>query len=748
MAEHRASRLLILAEAAYVALLPVALFFAYRVSPINQMGNWDPWMYTGLVHNFSDLVDRFGLTYYAVRFGIVVPHLVLAKALGPEAGYLATCYLLYLVGGIPLYALFRRRYSVEAAVFAYALVASSVWLARTILWTHPDASAVPYMLAAVSLLLLDPARRAPAYYAIGALFALAANSNVFTITVSGMSAAAYLVLHWGNLRNRVVRDALWTAAGFATVFVLGSIGYSLCCGTPDFLRSTRHIIRWGFAGGVETFREPYARIFATLDYVFLPIALGAALALSAIVVRGSDRTFAAAAGYFLAVVAFFAWWQFVFQGYFLEWFYYFSFVLPPFLLCAALIAVRLSYAAGAASGRKWLLAACVAVLAAPLLHVHGVLDFSGMTRQSYLLINAIVLGVVAAGRWARVAAPLGALLFAVAMHSHWNVRNPARPEASGSLYYRVWNSGSDTSLDVFRIAVQMTDTIPKIRDDGRPLWFWYSGSDLLMNSLQSTYLWAYSRLEAGDDPTAGMPTPSAAALTRLAVAGEPWLALMDRSMGGIEAGKSALRERGFVLENERHSTLCSGSLCVELALATVARPGSGEPFPGRDGASRPRSARALIDLSPASLVQQVQPKLHGKTRKLQNLLSSRWPGLVPRFEAAELMPEGYARFRPTTVRDNLATGFVAPLRVESGGGRNFRLRVGHDARFVPSPRCRIELQDQAYRALAEFGCGDAEKVFRLPETAQKLRLLIRTGEPDASPLPTRISLDQAVSVAR
>jgi hypothetical protein len=155
-----------------------------------------------------------------------------------------------------------------------------------------------------------------------------------------------------------------------------------------------------------------------------------------------------------------------------------------------------------------------------------------------------------------------------------------------------------------------------------------------------------------------------------------------------------------------------------------------------------------LDLGAASLVQQVEPKLNGKTRKLQNLLSSRWPGLVPRFEAAERMPEGYVRFRPTTVRDHLATGFLVPARIEAGGSPDFRLRVEHDARFVPSPRCRIELQDQAYRELAGFGCGDPEKAFRLPEIPQKLRLVIRTGEPDESPLPTRIVLDQAVAVAR
>ena len=53
--------------------------------------------------------------------------------------------------------LVRKRYSVEAAIFAYALLVSSVWFARAVLWTHPDAAAVPYTLAAVSLLVAEAA---------------------------------------------------------------------------------------------------------------------------------------------------------------------------------------------------------------------------------------------------------------------------------------------------------------------------------------------------------------------------------------------------------------------------------------------------------------------------------------------------------------------------------------------------------------------------------------------------------------
>lgn len=756
MIEHRARSLGILAEAAYLAFLPVALFLAYRVSPINQLGLVDPWMYTGFVHNFTDLVDRYGLTYYAVRFGLILPHLVLAKALGPVAGYLAFCYVLYLLAGVPLYLLFRKHYSVEAGIFAYALLVSSVWLARTILWTHPDAAAVPYMLAAISLLLLDPARRAPAFFAIGFLFSLAANSNIFSITISGLSGAAYLILHAGNLRKRIAKDAAWMAAGFLTVFALGWIGYLACTGTPDFLRPTRHMIRWGFSGAGEVFRVPYSQIFRTVDYVYLPIVLGAALVLSAVVVRKQDRIFAAAAGYFVAVVAFVSWWQFASRGVVLELFYYFSFLIPPLLICAALVAVRLNLARGNVSGKRWLLLSTLAVVSLPLLHVYGFLDFSAIARQPYLAINGIVLGTIAAGRWVTIAAPLGALLFSTAMHAHWNVRDSARPGISVSPYYGVWGTTRGAGLDAFRLAIKIADSMPKIREDGRPVLFWYSQLDPLINSLQSIYLWKYSRLHSTERSAPGLPQLSTEDVHKLIASGQSWLVLIDHAEDAIGKGLKALREQGFILKGTRHSRLCSGILCIEFNISKIDGMGAAQPFSDAEGASLGRAAQPLLVMQAATLVPQLQPKIYGKLRKLQNLLSKKLPNLVSQFKLAELMPEGYVLFRSTSAADYLATQFLDPVGASMGGSRDFRLRIEHDSKYVPSSGCRIELQDQDFHALTEFACSEpdeqghtrTEKVFRLAGIPERIRMVIRTRQSGESALPVRIELAQAVSKER
>jgi hypothetical protein len=299
----------------------------------------------------------------------------------------------------------------------------------------------------------------------------------------------------------------------------------------------------------------------------------------------------------------------------------------------------------------------------------------------------------------------------------------------------------------------MIRTMPKVEQDGKSLWFWYSNDDPYIDSLQSTYLWSFSRLQPTDRSVPGMPRLGEVELKRLAAGGEPWLAMIGRSKEEIETGLRALRQSGFVLSKLRHSTHCADQQCVETALGVVETIGSMPQFPGLDERSQLRVSHELVSIRAASFASQLAPKLYGKLRKLQILLSSKLPSLLPRFEVAELMPEGYVRFNPTTTRDFLATDFRAPKYAAMGGSKDFKLRVEHDPRFVPSPRCRIQVQDHRSELLSEFGCSDLdeparvvrEKVFRLSEIPRSMRVVIRTNEFRNSALPVRVDLAQAVS---
>ncbi len=646
-----------LAEAAYVALLPAALFFAYQVSPINQVGgqylppwvNIDPWVYTGYIHNFEDLIARYGLTYYSVRFGLIFPHLVLAKAFGPFAGYLAFCYLLYLLAGIPFYLLFRKRYSVAAAVFAYALLVSSLWLARTVLWTHPDAAAVPYTLAAVSLLLLDPPRRAFTCVAAGFLFALAANCNIFTLSISGLSGVAYMVLHYGNLKRRLARDVAWMIAGFALVFALGAIGYVYCCGTPNFIGPTWTMVVWAFSNSGEYQRTLFDDIWHfSLRVPAAGAGSGAGAQRPGRRQAGSDfhrghrllprgRRLCLVAAVFVALVDSRALLLLCVSP-------------PPFFICAALIAVRLCRTAGAQTGRQWLFVSTATVLLLPLLHAYRVVDFSMIALPAYLALMGIVLATIALGRWATLAAPVGAILFSAAMHLHWNA-----PYFSGT-----WGGAmrNEREVPAHRLALSLMDQMPKFVNDGRQILFWYPYKDPLIRSLQSTYLWGYSKLNSNDDSISGMPQVTAKELERLKTSGGPWLVLIDRSIEGVKAGIQALDRHGIALGNERQDQLCSGPVCITVLIATVSS--YGIPAAGSvDGLLQQRE-HLLFGMEGPSLLAGLQLNGYGKLWRLRNYLSARWPEIVPPRKLVEAMPDGRLLFRSTTAQDHLATEFIRP----------------------------------------------------------------------------------------
>ena len=77
-----------LIEAALLCLAPLLAFWAMDFVSFYQNHMIDPYVYTGYIHNFTDLVDRYGLTYYSVRFGLILPARALVALFGAEDGYL------------------------------------------------------------------------------------------------------------------------------------------------------------------------------------------------------------------------------------------------------------------------------------------------------------------------------------------------------------------------------------------------------------------------------------------------------------------------------------------------------------------------------------------------------------------------------------------------------------------------------------------------------------------------------------
>ncbi len=142
-------------EAGLLLLLPLIAFWAMRFVPINQNHFLDPYLYTGYIHNFQDLLARYGLTYYSVRFGMIVPAQWFTHLFGPEGGYFTLRYALALIAGIPLYYTVKRRFSQPVAALTVTGMLTSPYFARALLWDYPDAAGVPFLIAAVCVFLLE-----------------------------------------------------------------------------------------------------------------------------------------------------------------------------------------------------------------------------------------------------------------------------------------------------------------------------------------------------------------------------------------------------------------------------------------------------------------------------------------------------------------------------------------------------------------------------------------------------------------
>jgi hypothetical protein len=727
-----------LLETAYVLLLPPALFFAYRVSLINQFGFIDPWIYWGYTHNLGDLIDRFGLTYYSVRFGLIFPAWLFAKLFGAIPGYLVGCYLSYLVAGVPLYLLVRKRTSVAGAALAYALWTSSPWVARTILWTYADHATTVYLLAAACLVMMNPARRRLGYFLVGVLGALGVNSNFFAAAFVALLAVPYVVLHWGRVAATLKSDLSMALVGFALVEGVGALIFRVAFGDGDVLSPTMRMVFAG-TGTADSYRVDLLDLLPNKPYVFFwPLLLVASMG-ALWQGREKSRWDLAVFAFAFAVSAFVSAWQWLAKRPFLELSYYFSFLIVAVvpLLTAAVIGL-----AGTPSPRRerTLVVITLIALAVPLAHAWGMLDFA--TLPPVLLLIGAGLTLIAV--WlpfplSRFCGALGLVIcWQVAWQDSYPAENPKSPRGLVGFnagYYDVYGADSRQSFDLFKLGLGLLDAVPSFRDSPSRLLFWYPNADTAIHSIQSSYLWGYSRL-SGDPLEPGMPFLSAGDLTRLRKSTDAVLVLLARDESDIERGISTLAQAGTQLVEQRRNTLCAGTICLRVRVLKA----SFKEDDGDVGADR----RVLFSTGDDAY-RSFFEAYYGTSATTKAWLHQRFPDLVG---APTIRQRGDADMLvPTTRQDHLATQFFeVPAEWVGAEGR-----LGIDFRFRPkrpaTPGCRYLLQDTSYATLLEGSCAPLEGTDhlrhrgRLVALPARLRLVLMSQSGLPVPLPDGISVD-------
>jgi hypothetical protein len=546
-------------EPLFLLLLPPLAWIILNISLMNQASFLDPYIYTGYIHNGQDLLTRYGLTYYSVRFGLILPAKLFTLAFGTEPGYLAFRYVLTLLAGIPLYVLIKRHMGLYVAVLTYCALVTSPGFDRALFWDHPDASGVPYLVAAIALVALK-LRPARVWDLIaGCLFGLALNSNFFTASIFGLFLVAYTgtALLYRRPILALARRLAYVLLGVVFVCFCGAIYYYHAIGLWNFSVPTISEARSLSHGGMRNWRIPgYAWVETSPHVLVLPLIC----IYSLIIAKSSRRSFLSTLilSYMAIVFAFYYAYQFAFDADILQLFYYFSYSIPAVLLSVALI-FSLLWTDAPKHRLKWLAALGIAGLVLPwMLKAHGLNVFSHIHPWQFVLLCSITSVVLVFATYVPVpdsarSALVGSgtiliglsLVFGFSTNIYQSVFQPDTVN-----YRREWA--------VYNLAMQFMDAVPKVKDTPGGLFFWYKSQGDL-DSIQSTYLWGFSKSQQSPPADPGMPFIGPFQRQLFGNGQTKYLVLLGTSEGELQRGLNALTGAGFAFDRLDHRVLASGS---------------------------------------------------------------------------------------------------------------------------------------------------------------------------------------------
>jgi hypothetical protein len=556
-------------ECVCLLLLPLLAFWVMRFVPVNQNLYLDPYIYTGYIHNFDDLFARFGVTYYGVRFGLILPSRWFTQLLGDETGYLTLRYLLALVAGIPLYALVKRHFSQPVAVLTYVGLLTSPYFAQALLWDHPDATGVPFLTAAICLFLLDERPSRGRDTLAGACAAMAVHSNFFVISLVGIFGMIWVVISlvFRHPARDLSKRAFHVAVGALFVTALGFFYYWNVLGRPtDIFSVTLYTALMLARGGTKSWRVPGVSWIAMQVHVLIPVMLSV-VCVSAGRWRRLDFMRLVVVAFGVTVTAFYYTEQFFLDSDILQLFYYFSYTIPALFLMLAFLWQSLWQRVGRAA------TAFVGVGLIALLAQWTLAAWDGRSLPS---LNV--------GVWACAGVAAAVVVFVATLEwRHPGIRGILVGLAllllNGSFaagfmdYSKVGRTPKDpknTEIDVYRVALQFIQAVPKHAQNPGIVRFWYNnriGNSI--NSVQSTMLWGYSKINQNPPEDPGLPYLGEFQMRVLRDPQVRYLGLMCESKEELSEGLAALTREAVELKPVEDHVLASGGFTIYFQLVEL-----------------------------------------------------------------------------------------------------------------------------------------------------------------------------------
>ena len=469
-----------------IALLPALILPWNRGYIYTPAGYLDPWIYYGYMRHLGAMKALFPNTYYGSRLSWILPGALVRSVLPSVPANYVLHLAVFFTAVFSLYWILKQALDARVAVLSAICMAVYPYFWSAVGGDYVDGAGIAYYL--LTMALVFSAARQPRRYipliAAGAAYAGVIYSNLVWVAFSPAFFGFYL---WSlaetgarNIWKATFRFIVWFGLGWAAVSAaLGAANQVLEGNFWFYAPSLR------FARSMAGIKNPWkADSYAWLvdGYWLILPGLGC---LAAVVVcarfwrcgRGDLRLFFALNMFYSAGVLIYMEAR---GNPVLQYMYYASYMIPSTILVFGPVLFAGVSALRESSFRLLLGAAVGISLCSWAFSKHPAIAAFTSAHQKALLVAGI--GIVVAGialaRFSR-AALLGltglALICIVPLVSFRGVTNAAEE-------YR-------------RIAAGM-EAIEQVRD-GQPLKFWFDSNDTYLkefNSLNSCYLWAYSRI--------------------------------------------------------------------------------------------------------------------------------------------------------------------------------------------------------------------------------------------------------------
>ncbi len=506
---------------------------------INQAGFLDPYVYASYVYDFQQTIDRFGQTYYSTRIAYIFLERAFASLLGVENGYLICRVVVLSCASAAAYAIAQRYYGRATAVFAAAWISFLPWLPRSLLWTHYDGFGTVYLLIALAFVIAPRHRTLCAHAAAGVAYCLATNCNLLLLAIGAAFFPGWLLLNAGRGRRWLAMHALAVAAGFLITHALLSIAYQahFADGGGSIVQATLQITRSLLQGTGANWFVPFGKFLE--ERIFIPLI---PLVLAATVgvywwrhyegIASERRRFGIAVlSYLVSIIALELVLHIIFKIATLSLFYYLVYLLPASLL--ALIVLVGEWECATKPEKRWRLyvlpLAFIAIWFARPEFPH-VAAFASV--WPWLVFGAATVAAAAIRPGKAALTATCACTLTLAVYASFPGKYDIRRNTAEALVGR--------ERDVFKGALFLQTFVGRHVPPQRSIGFWYGNTTAHtdLNSVQSMYLWGYTRLAPPTGAALGMPHIDAS--IRKAIAKKSVVALLGLNDSEVDRGLAAL----------------------------------------------------------------------------------------------------------------------------------------------------------------------------------------------------------------